>query len=123
MRRGSILLFSCSMEYENRPRIAGQIAPGKCDGVIPPFVRPKEACRLFGVGRSTLAEWIARGLVKSHLIRQPRNISGMRLISTESLRAFIERHDARPTSQKAYRNRMRQGVQMNGRDANFFQRN
>lgn len=107
MRRRSILLSSCSMDYQNRPKIAGQIAPGKCDGVIPPFVRPKDACRLFGVGRSTLAEWIARGLVKSHLVRQPRNISGMRLISTESLRAFIERHEAHPTEGEAFRNRIR----------------
>lgn len=60
--------------------------------MTPEFLRPKDAVKMFGVGKSTLADWIAKGLVKSHLIRRRGNVSGMRLISTASLREFIEKH-------------------------------
>jgi hypothetical protein len=70
------------------------VAPGRCTDVMPEFCRPKDATRLYGVGKSTLADWIARGLIKSHLVRRPGNTSGLRLISTASLKAFIEGHNA-----------------------------
>jgi hypothetical protein len=68
------------------------VAPGRCDGIMPEFVRPTGAVRLFGIGKSTLAVEIKRGRIASYLVRQPGNKSGMRLISTASLRAFIEGH-------------------------------
>jgi hypothetical protein len=70
------------------------VAPGRCTDVMPEFVRPADAVRLYGVGKSTLADWIARGWVKSHLVRRPGNRSGCRLISTASLKSFIESHGA-----------------------------
>ncbi len=60
-------------------------------GIMPHFLRTKDAVRLFSVGKSTLAEWIAKGVIKSHIVRRRGNVSGMRLISTDSLRAFIEK--------------------------------
>lgn len=63
-------------------------------GTMPEFLRPKEAVRLFSVGKSTLATWIADGAIKSHLVRRRGNQSGIRLIATDSLRAYIKGHDA-----------------------------
>jgi hypothetical protein len=68
------------------------VVPGKCGGLIPEFVRPADAVRLYGIGKSTLADWITRGLIRSHLVRRVGNTSGMRLVSTASLREFIEGH-------------------------------
>lgn len=59
---------------------------------MPEFVRTTDAVRLFGIGKSTLADWISRGLIRSHLVRRPGNKSGIRLISTAGLREFIESH-------------------------------
>jgi hypothetical protein len=61
---------------------------------MPEFVRPADAVRLYGVGKSTLADWIRQGWIKSHLIRRPGNVSGCRLISTASLKEFIAGHGA-----------------------------
>jgi hypothetical protein len=71
-----------------------RVAPGRCEGIMPEFVRPADAVRLFGVGKSTLADWIARGLIRSHLIRRAGSKSGMRLIATASIREFIAGHCA-----------------------------
>ena len=70
------------------------VASERCAGIAPEFVRVADAVQLFGVGKSTLADWISRGFIKSHLVRRQGNKSGMRLISTASLRAFIESHDS-----------------------------
>ena len=64
----------------------------RCQTVVPEFLRISDAVRVFCVGKSTLADWIANGFVRSHLIRRRGNVSGIRLISTESLREFIESH-------------------------------
>ena len=68
------------------------IAPGRCAGIMPEFVRPADAVKLFGVGKSTLADWIRQGWIKSHCLRRPGCVKGMRLVSTASLREFIENH-------------------------------
>lgn len=61
-------------------------------GVMPEFLRMKQAVVFSGVGKSTLAEAIRRGDVKSHLLRKKGNISGCRLISVASLREWIASH-------------------------------
>lgn len=63
-------------------------------GIMPEFLRIKDAVRLFSIGKSTLCDWIAKGWVKSHLIRRPGNISGIRVVSTAHLRDFIAGHTA-----------------------------
>src|ERR1700761_7827976 len=75
------------------------VASERCAGIAPEFVRVADAVQLFGVGKSTLADWISRGFIKSHLVRRQGNKSGMRLISTASLRAFIESHDTNESSE------------------------
>lgn len=59
--------------------------------VTPEFVKLADATKIFSIGKTTLSQWIASGWIKSHLVRRPGNVSGIRLISTASLREFIER--------------------------------
>lgn len=51
-----------------------------------------EAVRTRGIGRSMLYQLIQTGDVKSSAIRKPGNTRGKRLVSAESLDAFIEAH-------------------------------
>jgi hypothetical protein len=57
----------------------------------PEWLRIPEAVRRFGLGRSTLYELIRNREIKTALIRKRNNTTGIRLISTDSLRAFIEK--------------------------------
>ena len=43
-----------------------------------------------GICRSTLYNLIADGVIKTKVIRRPGNARGIRLISVESLRDYIE---------------------------------
>ncbi len=98
--------YALSMQTHTPPPQAGvlktvaPVAPGRCEGMMPEFVRPADAVKLFGIGKSTLADWIARGWIQSFLVRREGNKSGMRLISTASLRSFVQRHrsDDTPSS-------------------------
>lgn len=58
----------------------------------PEFLKPGEASEVFGISIQVIYEWIKRGEIKSHLVRGRGNKSGIRLISTASLREFIEKH-------------------------------
>ena len=63
----------------------------KPDGLKPEFVRVPEAVRLFGICRSSLYELISEGKVKSTCLKSKRgNTRGVRLISYDSLKAYIE---------------------------------
>lgn len=65
--------------------------------VAPEYVRIADAIRLFGIGRSTLYSLISNGSVTSRVVKTNRhNVSGIRLISTNSLRAFIENEPTSP---------------------------
>lgn len=56
----------------------------------PLWVRVPEAIRLFGIGRSSLFTLIRQKRIASKVLKtSPHNVSGLRLISTESLRALI----------------------------------
>ena len=57
----------------------------------PEWLRVPEAVRRFGLGRSTIYELIHNHEIKTALIRRRGNTRGIRLISTDSLRAFVER--------------------------------
>jgi Helix-turn-helix domain len=56
----------------------------------PEWVRIPEATRIFGIGRSTLYVLIGEGKVKSCSLRKRGAIRGIRLLSYDSLAAFIE---------------------------------
>ena len=55
----------------------------------PQFIRPNQAWR-FGVSRTTIYNWINDGLIKTVVFRRPGKARGVRLISVESLKAYIE---------------------------------
>ena len=56
------------------------------------WLRVEEAARTRGISRSILYEFIRDGKVKSSLLRKKGNVRGIRLISAESLDAYIEAH-------------------------------
>lgn len=60
----------------------------------PEWLRIPAACQRFGIGRSWLYLRIASGEIKSASIRQRGAIRGIRLVSRDSLAAFIERQAA-----------------------------
>lgn len=56
----------------------------------PVWLRINEATRLFGVGRSTLYALLAEGKIRSRVLKTRRDAqSGIRLVSFDSLNAFI----------------------------------
>lgn len=57
----------------------------------PEWLRVPEAVRLFGPCRSTIYEWIADQKIKSTCVRKRGAVRGIRLISYDSLAAFMER--------------------------------
>jgi hypothetical protein len=56
------------------------------------WLQVPDAVRVFGISRSYLYELIAENRIKTSCLRKQKNIRGKRLISAESLNAFIERH-------------------------------
>jgi len=74
--------------------MAHEIAP--TDGTArqstlkPEWIRPKDVCRLFGIGRSRVYELIAEGRIKTVSLRQRGQKHGTRLISYDSLAAYLE---------------------------------
>ncbi len=56
----------------------------------PEWLRIPEAVRLFGISRSTLYTLIQDGKIKSASIRHRGALRGIRLISFDSLAAFVE---------------------------------
>gem|GEM_PF-6802533 len=56
----------------------------------PEWIRVADAIRLFSIGRSSLFTLIRQKRVASKVLKtSPHNISGLRLISVDSLRALI----------------------------------
>ncbi len=56
----------------------------------PEWLRPKDIPKYFGIGRSKTYELIADGKVKSVSLRQRGQKHGTRLISYDSLAAYLE---------------------------------
>lgn len=56
------------------------------------WLRVEEAARTRGISRSLLYEFLRDGKIKSSLLRKTGNARGIRLISAESLDAYIEAH-------------------------------
>jgi hypothetical protein len=63
---------------------------GACSPIRPEWLRLPDAIRVSGIGRSTLYQLLSSGAVKSALIRKRGCQRGIRLISADSLRAYIE---------------------------------
>jgi hypothetical protein len=56
----------------------------------PEYLRPKDIPKFFGIGRSKAYELIAAGKVKSVSLRQRGQKHGTRLVSYDSLAAYLE---------------------------------
>jgi hypothetical protein len=63
---------------------------GACSSIKPEWLRLPDAIRASGVGRSTLYKLIGTGDIKSVCLRKRGCQRGIRLISADSLRTFIE---------------------------------
>lgn len=58
--------------------------------IKPEWLRIPQATQVFGIGRSKLYELISEGKIKSVSLRKRGQTSGTRLISYDSLAAYIE---------------------------------
>lgn len=56
----------------------------------PEWLRPKEVPKHFGIGRSKIYELIATGKVKSVSLRKRGQKHGTRLVSYDSLSAYLD---------------------------------
>lgn len=56
----------------------------------PEWLRPKQVPQFFGIGRSRLYELIAEGKIKTVSMRNRGAKHGTRLVSYDSLSAYIE---------------------------------
>lgn len=57
------------------------------------WLRPKQATELYGIGRSTIYNWIEQGLIKSTTTRVNRHQRyGARLINRASLEELLDRN-------------------------------
>jgi hypothetical protein len=63
----------------------GKVAPVRRE-----WVRVPAACQLSGMGRSLLYQHLKAGRIKSVCLRQRNKVRGIRLVSTDSIREFIE---------------------------------
>jgi excisionase family DNA binding protein len=55
----------------------------------PEWIRPKEVTKYFGMGRSRVYDLISNGSIKSVSLRQRGQKHGTRLISYDSLAAYL----------------------------------
>jgi hypothetical protein len=59
--------------------------------LCPEWIRIELAIKLFGLSRTKLYELIAERKIKSFCLRERNKIKGIRLISFDSLREFLEK--------------------------------
>lgn len=57
---------------------------------IPEFAKPKQIAHWFPLSHSQVYVLMNEGLIKSHLLKLKGNRKGMRLVSTASVRKYIE---------------------------------
>jgi hypothetical protein len=63
---------------------------GACSPMKPEWLRIPDAVRLSGLGRSTIYNLLGSGCLKSVAVRKRGCQRGIRLISADSLRAYIQ---------------------------------
>jgi Helix-turn-helix domain len=74
----------------NMPFPKQELETGEIKASKPEWLRIPEAVRIFGIGRSSLYLLIREGRIRSCALRQRGAMRGIRLISYDSLVAFIE---------------------------------
>jgi len=61
------------------------------DYPVPEWARVPEIVKTFSIGRSSIYELIRSGRIASRVVKTSKhNVSGIRIVNTESVRAFIE---------------------------------
>lgn len=81
------------MQLDTRPPEAADNLPALTQlsrNTKPEWLRVPEAVRIFGLSRSALYVLIAAGTIKSTALKKRGVLRGIRLISFDSLAAFIE---------------------------------
>ncbi len=63
--------------------------PLMADVAEPEWLKVPAACRRSSLGRSSLYKLIGEGRIKSIVVKRRGNVSGVRLISTDSLDAYL----------------------------------
>jgi hypothetical protein len=63
---------------------------GTCSPIKPEWLRIPDAIRVSGLGRSTIYNILSSGCLKSVVVRKRGCQRGIRLISADSLRTYIE---------------------------------
>jgi hypothetical protein len=63
---------------------------GACAAIQPEWLRLPDAIRMSGIGRSRLYQLLSDGSIKSVLLRKRGCQRGIRLISADSIRGYIE---------------------------------
>jgi hypothetical protein len=79
-----------SPNASNSTNAATHAALNQASQTKPEWLRVPDAVRIFGVCRSSLYELITNGAVKSTALRKRGAVRGIRLISFDSLAAYIE---------------------------------
>ncbi len=69
------------------------IEPGESGSFSPEWVRVSDARPLWGLTRTVVYRLIADGHIRSICLRQPGRATGIRLLSAESVRAYLRRLD------------------------------
>ena len=69
----------------------------------PEWLRPEQAAKLIGVSRALIYDWMNRGWIKNSNIRPRGCLRGTRLVSVDSLLAFVEGHASLPASTESSR--------------------
>jgi hypothetical protein len=62
------------------------------------WIRPRDVRGTFGFGRAHVYNLIRDGKVRSVCVREPGRATGMRLVSVQSLRDYIESSSEKPAS-------------------------
>lgn len=62
----------------------------KCESFSPEWVRIHTATRLYGIGRTKFYELVANGTIRSICLRNRGSSRGIRLLSADSIRQYIE---------------------------------
>ena len=67
------------------------VVAGQCSSVLPEFGRVEDVRRIFGIRRGVLYRLMARGAVRSIVLREPGRRTGCRLIHLASVSELLQR--------------------------------
>lgn len=71
-------------------RMLKQTLSGPAMAIEPEWITVAEACRFASVSKPVLYAWMNRGLIKNFSARERGQVRGVRRVSFDSLRAFLE---------------------------------